>query len=59
MVGALELKARLHVDVKMGPNWDDMRRLSLPGVEPQVSPVDDTDDIDDELDAIPDALQRA
>ncbi|HEV7666251.1 MAG TPA: DNA polymerase, partial [Chloroflexota bacterium] len=27
MTGALEMKARLHVDFKMGPNWDDMKRL--------------------------------
>jgi DNA polymerase-1 len=62
MVTALELRARLHVDLKMGPNWEDMQRLLLPGIEPQVSPVDDTADLDDELDAldpVSDALQRA
>ena len=25
MVGALEMTARLHVDLKMGPNWEDMQ----------------------------------
>jgi DNA polymerase-1 len=25
MVGAYDLKARLHVDLKMGPNWEDMK----------------------------------
>ncbi len=29
MVGAYELKARLHIDLKMGPNWEDMRSLQL------------------------------
>ncbi len=29
MVSAYELKARLHVDLKMGPNWEDMRRLII------------------------------
>jgi hypothetical protein len=28
MVGALEMKARLHVDVKTGPNWEDMQPLA-------------------------------
>ena len=34
MGDALDLKARLHVDLKIGPNWDDMKALSLPQVEP-------------------------
>jgi DNA polymerase I len=29
MVGALEMKARLHVDLKLGPNWEDMKPLAL------------------------------
>ena len=29
MVGALEMKARLHVDLKIGPNWEDMHPLIL------------------------------
>jgi len=28
MVGALEMKARLHVDLKIGPNWEDMQLLA-------------------------------
>ena len=28
MVGALEMKARLHVDLKIGPNWEDMHARS-------------------------------
>jgi len=28
MVGALEMKARLHVDLKIGPNWEDMKLLA-------------------------------
>jgi DNA polymerase I len=28
MVGAFEMKARLHVDLKMGPNWEDMLPLA-------------------------------
>jgi hypothetical protein len=30
MVGALEMQARLHVDLKMGRNWEDMK--ALPGL---------------------------
>jgi DNA polymerase I len=30
MGGALEMKAPLHVDLKMGPNWEDMKPLTLP-----------------------------
>jgi DNA polymerase-1 len=30
MAGAIEMKARLHVDLKMGPNWEDMKPLQLP-----------------------------
>ena len=29
MVSALEMKARLHVDLKIGPNWEDMHPLIL------------------------------
>ena len=29
MVGALDMKARLHVDLKIGRNWEDMKALSL------------------------------
>ena len=29
MVGALDMKARLHVDLKLGPNWEDMKPLAL------------------------------
>jgi DNA polymerase-1 len=29
MVGALEMTARLHVDLKLGPNWEDMKPLAL------------------------------
>jgi DNA polymerase I len=29
MVGALDMAARLHVDLKMGPNWEDMQPLKL------------------------------
>ena len=29
MEGALELRAPLHVDLKLGVNWEDMRTLSL------------------------------
>jgi DNA polymerase I len=28
MVGAIEMKARLHVDLKIGPNWEDMHPLA-------------------------------
>jgi DNA polymerase-1 len=28
MVGALEMRARLHVDLKIGPNWEDMQLLA-------------------------------
>jgi DNA polymerase I len=28
MVGAIEMKARLHVDLKIGPNWEDMKPLA-------------------------------
>jgi DNA polymerase-1 len=28
MIGALDMKARLHVDLKMGPNWEDMHPLA-------------------------------
>ncbi|MBV9134170.1 MAG: hypothetical protein JO318_15815, partial [Chloroflexi bacterium] len=30
MGGALDMKAPLHVDLKMGPNWEDMKPLALP-----------------------------
>ena len=29
MIGALEMTARLHVDLKLGPNWDDMQPLRV------------------------------
>jgi DNA polymerase I len=29
MVGALDMKARLHVDFKLGPNWEDMKPLAV------------------------------
>jgi DNA polymerase-1 len=29
MIGALDMSARLHVDLKMGPNWEDMQPLAL------------------------------
>jgi DNA polymerase-1 len=29
MGGALEMAARLHVDLKQGPNWEDMHPLHL------------------------------
>ncbi len=29
MVGALDMKARLHVDLKIGRNWEDMKALAL------------------------------
>jgi DNA polymerase I len=29
MVGALEMKARLHVDLKIGSNWEDMHPLAM------------------------------
>ena len=29
MVGALEMKARLHVDLKIGLNWEDMKPMAL------------------------------
>lgn len=41
MAGALEMKARLHVDLKMGPNWQDMQPL-YPGSVSLVA--DDEDD---------------
>jgi DNA polymerase-1 len=28
MVGAFDMKARLHVDLKLGPNWEDMKPLA-------------------------------
>jgi DNA polymerase I len=30
MISALEMNAPLHVDLKMGPNWEDMNPLQLP-----------------------------
>jgi DNA polymerase-1 len=32
MVSAYEMKARLHVDLKMGRNWEDMRPLAQPAL---------------------------
>ena len=32
MVGAYELKACLHVDLKMGLNWEDMKPLAVPSL---------------------------
>jgi DNA polymerase-1 len=29
MVGALDMTARLHVDLKMGPNWEDMHPITV------------------------------
>jgi DNA polymerase-1 len=29
MIGALDMAARLHVDLKLGPNWEDMHPLNL------------------------------
>src|SRR5947209_17165373 len=29
MVSALDMKARLHVDLKLGPNWEDMKPLAV------------------------------
>src|ERR1700694_3613786 len=37
MVGAIEMKARLHVDLKIGPNWEDMGLLRLAVVSGQGS----------------------
>lgn len=32
MVGAREMKARLHVDLKMGLNWEDMQPVAVPAL---------------------------
>jgi DNA polymerase-1 len=51
MIGALDLRARLHVDFKMGPNWEDMKRLG--GATPTPLAEDDVplelEDIAEEL----------
>ncbi|HEY0583341.1 MAG TPA: DNA polymerase, partial [Chloroflexota bacterium] len=51
MTGALDLKARLHVDFKMGPNWEDMKRLG--GAAPTPLAEDDVplelEDVAEEL----------
>jgi DNA polymerase-1 len=39
MGSAFDMKARLHVDLKIGPNWEDMKPLILPGVTPLATPV--------------------
>ncbi len=39
MVNALELKAALHVDLKLGENWEDMNSLTLAGVRGQDSGI--------------------
>jgi DNA polymerase-1 len=58
MVGAYELKARLHVDLKMGPNWEDMRRLIISDEDTvAIGDFVATDEEDAEL--VADALQSA
>ena len=32
MIGVVTMKAKLHVDLKMGPNWEDMKSLALPSL---------------------------
>jgi DNA polymerase I len=39
MVGALDMKARLHVDLKIGPNWEDMKPYILPSAAPLAVPA--------------------
>ena len=37
MVGALEMTARLHVDLKLGPNWEDMQSLHVEAEVPALA----------------------
>jgi DNA polymerase-1 len=39
MGSALDMRARLHVDLKIGPNWEDMRPLILPTAAPLATPA--------------------
>ncbi len=39
MIGALDMKARLHVDLKIGPNWEDMKPYILPSAAPLAIPA--------------------
>jgi hypothetical protein len=39
MGSAFDMKARLHVDLKIGPNWEDMKPLILPSATPLATPA--------------------
>jgi DNA polymerase-1 len=39
MDSAIDMKARLHVDLKMGPNWEDMKPFILPTAAPLATPA--------------------
>jgi DNA polymerase I len=39
MGGAIDMRARLHVDLKLGPNWEDMKPLILPTAAPLATPA--------------------
>jgi DNA polymerase-1 len=56
MEGVYEMKAPLKVDMKLGPNWEDMRSLPLAGIRSQVSGVGEAPDT---RYPTPDTLQRA
>ncbi|MCA1645278.1 MAG: DNA polymerase I [Chloroflexi bacterium] len=58
MVDAYDMKARLHVDLKMGPNWEDMRRLIVRG-DDSVALGDLVATEEEDADLVPDALQSA
>jgi hypothetical protein len=58
MVGAYVMKARLHVDLKMGPNWEDMRRLIV-SEEDTVAIGDFVATDEEDADLVADALQSA
>ena len=58
MVGAYDLKARLHVDLKMGPNWEDMRRLIV-SAEDTVAVGDFVATEEEDAELVADALQSA
>jgi hypothetical protein len=59
MVGAYDLKAHLHVDLKMGPNWEDMRRLIVAADDTVAIGDIVTTEEEEDADLVPDALQRA
>jgi DNA polymerase I len=39
MASAFDMKAPLHVDLKIGPNWEDMKPLVLPSAAPLATPA--------------------